>query len=320
MPTGNPSRRGHWRAVAAVVAGAGIALAACHQPPPPAPSNVTPEKALASSLRLTAAGDFDALMRNRLPPAEYAQWRAEWDKARANRLPPTLAQQQQFAKIMQMLTEPEAEAKLAARLKPELARLHGGAHAGLPIMAGIVQASGKAMIDASPQLAPAQRRLTTQGLDALIEWAKTTDFSDDKKAKKAIAIVCNTARSLHVQTLAQWRALDYASTMQDYGRVWNGLEKVLAVYGLDVAGSVANAKVATVAVDGDHATVKLALALAGQTLVAEWAMQEQGGHWYDTALLDAWRAAHPARTVTVPVPAIAAPPTAPPAHAGTASG
>lgn len=298
-----------------------LALAACQQPPPP-PSNVTPEKALATSLRLTASGDFDALMRNRLPPAEYTQWRAEWDKAHADRMPPTLAQQQQFAAIMQMLTAPDAEARLAARLKPELARLHGGARGSLPIMAGIVQASGKSLIDASPQLAPAQRLLATQALNALVAWAQTTDFSSDKKAKQAIAIVCATARALHVQTLAQWRALDYATTMKDYGLVWNGLENVLAVYDLDLPRSLTKAKVATVAVNADRATIRLDLVLAGQTLVAEWAMQKQGGHWYDAALLDAWQKSHPARSASAPTPAIATPATTatPPARAATASG
>lgn len=270
-----------------------LALAACHPAPPP-PSNVTPEKAVATSLRLTAMGDFDGLMRNRLPAADYATWRAEWDKAHAHPVPASVAQQKQFAQIMQMLTEPDAEVKLAKRLQPELARMRGGKGETVPIFGSILEAAGKQMIADSPQLGPAQKTLTTQGLDALIAWAQTVDFSDQKKAKKAIDLVCATARQLHVQTLTQWRALDYATTMKNYGIVWNGLEGLLNIYGLDAANALSNAKADTITSDATHATIKLAMTLAGKSLSAQWPMLKQGGHWYDAALLEAWTKAHPA--------------------------
>jgi hypothetical protein len=268
-------------------------LAACHRAPPP-PSNVTPEKAVATNLRLTAMGDFDGLMRNRLPPADYAQWRAEWDKAHAQPLPPTTARETQFAQIMRMLTEPGAEAKLARRLGPALASLHGGQDASMPIFASILEAAGRQMIADAPQLGPAQKALATQALNALVTWSRTTDFSDPKKARKAIDLICATARQLHVQTLAQWRALDYAHTMRDNGIIWNGLESLLDIYGLDLAGSLNDAKIGTIANDGTRATIKLDMTFAGQPLSGEWVLSKQAGHWYDTALLEAWRKAHPA--------------------------
>ncbi|WHZ19982.1 MAG: hypothetical protein OJF55_002131 [Rhodanobacteraceae bacterium] len=290
-----------------------LALAACHHAPPP-PSNATPEKAVATSLQLTASGDFDGLMRNRLPPADYATWRAEWDKQHAHPMPASVDQQKQFADIMRMLTEPGAEAKLAKRLQPELADLRGKSQT-MPIFGSILEAAIKQMIAESPQLGPAQQTLANQGLGALAEWAKTTDFSDTKKAGKAIALVCATARELHVQTLDQWRALDYATTMKDYGIIWNGLEKLLDLYGLDIAGSLTDAKVGATANDGSHVTVKLDLKLAGKPLSGAWPMLKQDGHWYDAALLEAWQKAHPATAAstaapagTAPAPATSAPP------------
>lgn len=281
------------RRAAVLVCTLALALAACHQAPPSPPSNATPEKAIATNLRLTATGDFDGLMKNRLPAAEYSQWRAEWHKAHAHPIPVSVVQQTQFATIMHMLTEPGAEAKLARRLMPKLANLHGGNDQAMPILGGILEAAGKRMIAASPQLGPAQRALAEQGLEALLAWAKTTDFSDPKKARIAIDLVCTTARQLHVQTLEQWRALDYAATMKDYGIIWNGLENVLQVYGLDIGQSLLDAKVTTVTKHGAEATVKLDMNLANKPLSGEWAMREVDGHWYDVALLDAWRKAHP---------------------------
>ena len=307
VSTCQPVRR---RAVALTVTGAcALALAACHHAPPP-PSNATPAAAVATSLRLTATGDFDGLMKNRLPPADYTQWRSEWDAAHARPGAASATQDQQFAQIMQMLTEPGAEAKLAKRLQPELAKLRGGKNGTLPIASGILEAAGKQMIADSPQLGPSQKTMATQGLDALIAWTKATDFSDAKKAKKAIDLVCATARQLHVQTLAQWRTQDYAQTMRSYGTLWNGLEGLLNIYGLDLANSLETADVSATGNDGTHATIKLDMELAGRPLSGEWPMVKQAGHWYDAALLEAWQKAHPAPAATAAASSTSAVPAA----------
>jgi hypothetical protein len=303
------------RATALSVAGAcALALTACHHAPPP-PSNATPEKAVTTSLRLTATGDFDGLMKNRLPPAAYAQWRSEWDAAHARPGATSATQDQQFAQIMRMLTEPGAEAKLAKRLQPELPKLRGGKNETLPIASGILEAAGKQMIAAAPQLGPTQKTLATEGLDALIAWTRSTDFSDPKKAAKAIALVCATARQLHIQTLAQWRAQDYAQTMRSYGVLWNGLENLLNLYGLDLANDLGSANITATASDDAHATVKLDMNFAGQPLAGEWLMVKQAGHWYDATLLEAWQKAHPAPAATVATSATSTVPAA-----GTAAG
>lgn len=246
-----------------------------------------------TNLRLTATGDFDGLMRNRLPPAAFERWRQEWDKQHAHPVPASVAQQQQFANIMQLLTEPGAEDKLARRLQPTLTRLRRKDKA-MPILGGILEAAGKQMIANAPQLGSAQRKLVAQAFDAWIAWANTVDFGDPKKAGKVIDIACATARKLHVQTLAQWRALDYATTMRDYGIIWNGLESALNVYGLDLAKALNDAKVDSTSQGGNRATVKLDISFAGKQLTAQWPMVQQQGHWYDEALLEAWRKAHPA--------------------------
>jgi hypothetical protein len=319
MQTG--TRRRPVRRIPAVVLTCLFALAACHQAPPP-PSNVTPEKAVATNLRLTAAGNFDDLMRNRLPAVDYATWRSEWQKAHAHPLPASVAQQEQFAKIMQMLTEPGAEAKLAKRLQPRLARRHGGKGDTMPILGGIVEAAGKQMIANSPQLGSAQRTLVSQAFDAAVAWARSTDFSDPGKAKKAIDLVCATARALHVETLEQWRALDYAGTMERYGVLWRGLEQLLDIYGLDLAKVLNDASVKTVGHEGNRATVEVQMTLAGKALSARWPMVKQEGHWYDEAMLEAWRKAHPAPAPagsTAPAAGGTAAPVAPPATAPAAS-
>lgn len=301
MLTGSVHRATLRRHVAvALVCAAVLTLAACQRSPPP-PSNATPDKAIATNLRLTATGDFDGLMQNRLPPAVYTAWRHEWDAAHAHPVAATADQQEEFATIMQQLTAPGAEAKLLQRAEPTLATLKGG-HNSLPIAGGILEATGRQIIANSPQLGPVQRSLALQTFNAATAWAETTDFSNPKKAQKAIAIICTAARGLHIETLAQWRALDYATTMKDYGLIWHGLLSLLNVYGFDLAKSFADADISVVTNDGTNATVKLSLKVAGQQLSGGWPMVKQDGHWYDAALLDAWAKAHPASAASAAAP------------------
>lgn len=321
MPIPRLSRLAPLRApTVALVVVAALALAACHHAPPT--GNATPATAVEASLRLAALGDFDGLVKNRLPPDDYATWRQEWQHAHDEPAPAASDSAAQFATLMGMLTAPDAEAKLAKQLEPQLAGMKGGAGQPLPIFASIFQASIQQMISASPQLGAAQKQLARQGLDALMAWTATTDFSNPKKAREAIAIACATARGLHVETLDQWRALDYAQTMQAYGSIWIGVEKIMAVYGLDVAKSLTGAKVDVVSTTGDAAVVRLRLEFADKPLTGEWPMRKVAGHWYDADLLMAWAKAHPvaaASTGASPAVSAATPPAVSlPAAASTA--
>ncbi|HEX7326655.1 MAG TPA: hypothetical protein VF292_15100 [Rhodanobacteraceae bacterium] len=292
-----------------------LVLAACHRAPPP-PSNVTPQKALATSLRLTAEGDLDGLMRNRLPPADYSAWRAQWAKQHAHPIPASIAHQKQFAQIMRLLTAPDAEAALRKRLAPQLAQLRSGKDATIPIFASILEATGKDLVTNSPQLGTAQKQLATAALGAVVTWAQKADLGNAKKADKAIAIATATARQLHVATLAQWRALDYAQTMHAYGVIWRGLENILDIYGLHLADALTSADVSVPLNNVTHVIVKLDLTIAGKHLSGQWPMVEQAGHWYDAALLTAWEKAHPASASSGAQPA-AAGSTAPASAAST---
>lgn len=304
-----PSRWAGLRALA-LAAAAALVLAACHRTPPP-PSNATPEKAVATNLRLTATGDFDGLLRNRLPPAAYAQWRRDWNVRHAQPPPVSATQRQQFADILQALTAPQAEARLLKQLQPQLA--NGGGKGLPPVLASVLTASVKSLIETSPQLGPRQRTLALQVLAAIEAKAATVNFADKHKLTKAIALLCHAARDLHVTTLAQWQALDYATTMRDYGIIWNALQAALRVYGIDLPRGLTTAKPMIVSIAGADAQVQLHLTVAGTPMTAQWTLHEEAGHWYDAAMLAAWRQAHPAAATSVAAPASSAGP--PPASA-----
>lgn len=291
-----------------------FALAACHRnPSASAPSNTTPENALRADLVLTRNGDFDGLLRSTLPPSDYQAWRNEWQRARAQQPAPTPEQSAHFAAMMQKLTAPGAEDALFRQLQPHIAQLRAHRSENLPMLIGILQASGSDLVQ-NAGLSPDQKTQATQAIAALAAWAQGADFTDDAKAKQAIGVICATARKLDIHTLDQWRALDYPQVMARYTTGWNGLKQLLKVYGLDLDATFDNARLETLSDDGTHARVRETLVLAGKPIVSEAHLVQQDGHWYDADALAAWRKQH-----RKPAPASsAAPASSTPAKASSA--
>jgi hypothetical protein len=302
-----------------------LALAACNgNREPAAPPATTPEGAVRASLVLTRNGDFDGLLRSTLPDTDYKAWRAEWEEARAKQPPPTPQQRAQFAQMMQKLTESGAEDKLYKQLQPQLADLRAHRAQSMPMMIGILQAAGNNVVANAAGLSSAQKQQATEAIQALADWAQSADFTDDKKAKQAIAVICDTARKLDLKTLDQARALGYEQTMADYRAGWDGLKKLLKIYGLDLDASFDQAKVETLSNDGTHARVRETFTLAGKPIVSEINLVMQNGQWYDADRLAAWRAkqssqAAPGSSAAVPHAAPAAPASTLPAHAGSSA-
>lgn len=274
-----------------------LALAACNHNSPPAaqapapPPNTTPENAVRADLVLTRDGDFDGLLRSTLPAADYQAWRNAWQHARAQQPAPTPEQRAHFANMMQKLTAPGAEDKLFKQLQPQMAQLRTHRAENLPMLLGILQATGNDLVQ-NADLAPNQKQQATQAVAALAAWAQGTDFTDEAKARQAIGVICASARKLNVQTLDQWRALDYAQVMARYRTGWTGLKQLLKIYGLDLDATFDDAKLETLSADDSHARVRETLTLAGKPIVSEVDLVQQDGHWYDADRLAAWRKQH----------------------------
>lgn len=286
-----------------------IALAACNrnQSPTVPPPNTTPENAVRADLLLTRNGDFDGLLHSTLPAADYQAWRNEWQHARAQQPAPTPRQRAQFAGMMQKLTAPGAEDRLLKQLQPQIEQLRTHRAQNLPMLIGILQAAGNDLVQ-NADLSPEQKQQATQAIAVLATWAQRADFADQARAKQAIGVICTTARKLDIQTLDQWRGLDYQQAMARYTAGWNGLKQLLKIYGLDLDATFDNAKLETLSNDGTNARVRETLILAGKPIVTEVHLVMQDGHWYDADALAAWRKQHeqPATAASV-APAASAP-------------
>lgn len=249
-------------------------------------ANNDPASAIMNQVKLLKAGRIDDLVKASLPADDYQAVRRKFDEERSKQEPITDAQRKQFAEKMQKLTAPDAEQSLFNQLLPVLKQYDTKYKAQLPMYIGMGQTMMGTAINQSKDLTPEQKKQATEMMAAAAQWAQNTDWGDQAKAKQAIGVVTSTVRKLDIKTLDQARALDYDQAMQKYAQIWQGVRKVLAVYGVDVDAALDSVKASTISQKDHTAMVETRYTLFDKPMKSQIKMVEKNGHWYNQHLLE----------------------------------
>jgi len=252
---------------------------------PVAAKPATPDAAILASVQNLKAGNIDALIKNALPPEEYAKVKTKWAED-INKEPITDEDRQKFAENIGKLTASDAEAKLWAELEPKLKEMDAQMAQQMPMMV----AMGKGMIQSSIQqnqdLNEAQKQQASQAIDAFGNWVQTAKFTDPALAKQAITVVVKTARDINLKTLDEARALSYEQAMGKLGTGFIGLKQVLAIYGFSIDQTLDSVKAETLSSDAATAKVKISYSLFNTPLTAESDLVKVGDSWYGKEMME----------------------------------
>ncbi|GLQ48270.1 hypothetical protein GCM10007862_33210 [Dyella lipolytica] len=301
-----------------------LVLVACHNKEETAatPGGATPEAAMQQSVTLIKNGDFAGFWKHALPPADYANLRADWMRPRPNQRPITDDDRARFALTVKQLTAPDAETKLYDQLKPKLAQMDQQYHDQLPVMIGIGQAILTTGIAQNKTMTENQKQQARDALNVLLPWAQQTPWFDQDKAKQAVSVVVGVSRQLDLKSPDQLQSMDFDPAMKDYSIAYGGLKQLLTIYGLSVDDTLDSVKVTTVSVDHDQAHVKIDYTLLGKPLSSDSQLVQVDGRWYSQDLINSERAQHeqllhPAPTSNAPASAATSPAPSMPAPAST---
>lgn len=304
-----------------------LALVACHKKEENAalPGGATPEADVEQSVALIKAGDFAGFWQHALPPADYANLRADWTKPRPEQHPITDEDRARFAQAVQQLTAPNAETTLYNQLKPKLVQMDQQYHDQLPVMMGIGQAILTTGIAQNKTMTENQKQQARDVLNVLLPWAQQTPWFDQDKAKQGVNVVVATARQLNLKTADQIQSMDFDTSMKEYAIGYSGFKQLLNIYGLSVDDTLDSVKVSTIGVDHGHAHVKIDYTLLGKPLSMDSQLVLVDGRWYSQDLIDSEHAQHeqllhppaPAGSGSTPAPAATAQAPASSASAGT---
>src|SRR6185312_15282036 len=267
------------------------------------PGGSSPVAAVQASIDLVKAGDFNGLWKHALPPADYANLRADWSRHEQDQRPITAEDRAKFNETMQRLTGPDAENKLYAELQPKLAAMEQQYKDQLPVLISVGEALAKNAVAQSRDLTPTQKTQASDALDVITPWAQQTPWFDPAKARQAIGVAVTTARKLDLDTV-----------MGKYSIGYGGLKQLLAIYGLSVDDTLNSIKLSELSNSNGHAVVKIDYTLLGKPLSTESKLVQENGRWYSEDMLANVRKSHQ----QLSQPSVAQ--TAAPAAAGSVAG
>jgi hypothetical protein len=239
----------------------------------------TPTGAIDAAVQSLKAGDLKSLVESQVPPSHMAKLRTEWQADMAKD-PPSEQEKQEFAAQMAELTAPDAEAKLMAKLEPELVKFETEMAPQLPLMIGMGKGLAANGIQENKELTQEQKDQAVKSIDALAKWVQETNFTDRARVKEAVSKVVASARELNLKTLDEARALSFDDAMAKGSVALRGLKDVLAVYGFSLDQMLDTVKTEVVSQTGDAAKVKVSYQLFDQPLSFETDLVQVDGRWY----------------------------------------
>jgi len=309
-----PAMRRHFHAIWAIVLVIAL-LAACNRQKeaPGTPGGGSPEDATRESLALLRDGKFDLFWKHALPPSDFATLRADWPRRNAAQAPVNPDDEAKFEAGVKRLTEPDAEKKLFAELRPTLVRFDRDYKDQMPLISGIGQSMALTAIDQDHDLTLSQKRQLREAVNAVAPWTQTVGWGDQAKAKEAIAIVVDTARKANLSTPEALHAMTFEQSMATWSTAWLGFKRLLDVYGLSIDKSFDSVSIDTIESNGGSAHVKITYTLLDKPIQTDATLVLLDGRWYDSDLLQRVRDEHarlapPVPAATSPAPASTAPP------------
>jgi hypothetical protein len=239
----------------------------------------TPDATVRKSADLLKQGDLAGLMQNALPPADFAELKADWGKA-ANEKPVTDEDRAKFQETMAKLTAPDAEKAIYAEIEPQLKAFDAQYQQQLPMYVAMGSGWLQGMVQQNKDLSETDKQQAVAAINALAAWVQKTHFTDAESVKKVLAIATRAARELNLKTLDEVRALTFDQSMQKAHVAMLAFKDVLNVYGFSVDQTLDSIKPEVVSNDGKAASVKVGYNLLGTPLSTTTEMVSIDGRWY----------------------------------------
>ncbi len=236
-------------------------------------AQATPDGAVLQWVAALKKDDLGALLQSATTDEEFTKLRADWSKSVSE--PPSDEQRAQFAMTMTMLTAPDAESALMLKVEPELAKMKPQ----VEVLLGMVEGMASSAMAQGGKLTPEQQAQGQAAVQALVETLRKNDITDPGRARKAVGIVCKTAREIELKTIEDVQKLSFERALERGSLVVAGAKDLLDVYGFSVDGVLSSIKARTVTQDGDKATVEVSYTLLGVERTQQSEMVRVGGRW-----------------------------------------
>lgn len=241
-----------------------------------------------------------------LPLALHKQMEQRWNAELALAPKLTETQRKDHARYMNQMMAPDAETQLFKRYESKLKKFKGEIDSQWPMMKAAAQIFVTGAIQANEDLTPTERDHAKAVGQAILQWLKPAMFSDKEKARKTIAVICQTARELKLPQAEQMHQLSMTASLEKGGITLKGLKDIGRIYGADVDESLdtLDAKLLDADASGNQATVEVSYVLLDKNIRFEIEMTRIDERWYPADsvhdALQTLKQALPAAAVSAP--------------------
>lgn len=235
---------------------------------------VSPDQAIVAGVQAIRKNNLKGFLDATFHAEQMEEMAKAWNTQRKAKADP--AEDAQFAATMQMLTAPGAEEQLMGLIEPKLAEMRPQMGMLVGMLSGIVQTS----VDQNADLSPEEKTKAKQVTDGFVKALQETDLTSPDLARKAVGVVCKTARSLKLGTMDDVRALDFEHAVAKGDVLLAGTKEVLAVYGLTVDTWLDSMRAETVKEEGDAAVVRVSYEMFGVKQTVDTDMVRVDGRWF----------------------------------------
>ena len=261
-----------------------------------------PEQTIQRSVALARESDVAGLVELLLPPAEFVRMKADW-VTKVDATPADAAAKTRFAETMAKLTADDAVENIYKEIEPEIRQFDAQYQQQIPTLVAMGRGYMKGLVQQSQELSANEKEQASNIIEAIASWVEKTRFTDPDLVKKTLGVVTETARKLNLKRLDEARSLSFEASAPKLQMGFDGLKKVLDVYGFSINQALDSVTTQLVSSTGDDAVVKISYTLLGTPLESTTEMVRLDGHWYSKDTIDKLKARKAEQTPTTSEPA-----------------
>ena len=177
-----------------------------------------------------------------------------------------------------MLTAQGAENTLMSMLKPQLDEMRPQ----MQMMVGMFSGMLSSGIQQDENLSSEQKRKAGKLVQAIGNFLSENDLTDERNARKAVGVVCTTARKLNINSIEQFQAMNFNQMLGKADIALAGAKDLFSIYGMDFDQWIDGLEVQTVSQDGDTAVVRVSYEIFGVKDTVDEELVRRGSRWIST--------------------------------------
>lgn len=239
-------------------------------------ANDGPDTYLKETIKSLRKDDVASFFKMIVPQTEYDKAVKDWDEKRRQPVDPKDAAN--FAAQMQKLTADGAEDAIFAEIEPKLDQYAPQ----LPIFVGMGTASLKSKVAQTKFDSEDEKKRATDLVNALSQWASSTDFINKDKVKQSIGILCSTARKLDMSTIEEFNTLNFDQALQKAGFALAATKNILSVYDLSLNDVLDSMKIDVIENDDKNAKLDVAFKIFNTDQKAITQLVRVGDRWFSS--------------------------------------